>query len=411
MKILNFGSCNIDYVYSMEHIVQVGETQTAYRMETFPGGKGLNQSVALAKSGAEVYHAGCIGHDGGLLAEVLEESGADIRYLKTVEEKTGHAIIQVSEVGENAIFIYAGANESISKEYIDSVLAHFEKDDILLLQNEVGNVAYMVERARAKQMCIVFNPSPINEKINEIDFGKLDYLLLNEVEVAAISGVESPQKGFSVLKERYPCLKILLTLGDKGCLYWDGEKTYQQAAYCVQTVDTTAAGDTFTGYFVGTLSRGEDCAYSLKVAAAAAALAVSRKGAAPSIPSIHEVEAAAEELPNYPTGNKSEELRQKIHAYINGCLQTANLKELAEELGYSPAYTGNVVKKLTGESFVKLVMTQRCRAAANLLATSDLSVEEIVRRVGYENESFFRKAFYERFGKTLLAYRKEVQNR
>ena len=102
MKILNFGSCNIDYVYSLDHIVKIGETQTTHRLETFPGGKGLNQSVALAKAGAKVYHAGCVGKDGEMLADTLAKNGVDISYLQTVDAKNGHAVIQVSDKGENS---------------------------------------------------------------------------------------------------------------------------------------------------------------------------------------------------------------------------------------------------------------------------------------------------------------------
>ena len=122
MKILNFGSCNIDYVYSMDHIVRVGETQSTYQLEIFPGGKGLNQSIAIARAGASVYHAGCIGSDGEMLTELLTKSGVNVSYVRTVDAKNGHAIIQVSAKGENSIFLYGGSNEMISESFIDFVL-------------------------------------------------------------------------------------------------------------------------------------------------------------------------------------------------------------------------------------------------------------------------------------------------
>ena len=173
MKILNFGSCNIDYVYSLDHIVKIGETETTHKLETFPGGKGLNQSIAVAKAGAQIYHAGCVGIDGKILIEILQENGVDISYLKTVNTKNGHAVIQVSSKGENSIFIYPGSNEMITEEYIDFVLDNFDAGDVILLQNEINNVNYIVEKAYQKKMCIIFNPSPFNEKINEIDINNM----------------------------------------------------------------------------------------------------------------------------------------------------------------------------------------------------------------------------------------------
>jgi len=191
MKILNFGSCNIDYVYSLDHIVAPGETETTTTMNIFPGGKGLNQSIAAARAGSEVFHAGCIGADGDFLADMMSESGVNTKYLKKVDGKNGHAIIQVTSSGENSIFLYPGSNEMVTKEYIDTVISNFEAGDILLLQNEISNVSCIVEKAFDKNMCIMLNPSPFNEKISEIDFSKLSYLLLNEIEAKCISGSSS----------------------------------------------------------------------------------------------------------------------------------------------------------------------------------------------------------------------------
>ena len=151
MKILCFGSCNIDYVYGLKHIVRPGETISAGSMEQFPGGKGLNQSIALAKAGAEVYHAGCVGNDGLILIDTLAEYGVDTSYIKTVDAKTGQAIIQVDDNGENGIFIYQGANIMITEEYIDEVLSDFSSDDILLVQNEISNLRYLLKKSSGKK--------------------------------------------------------------------------------------------------------------------------------------------------------------------------------------------------------------------------------------------------------------------
>ena len=292
MKILNFGSCNIDYVYSLDHIVQVGETQMTHKMEIFPGGKGLNQSIAAARAGAEIYHAGCVGNDAQMLTDILAKSGVDISYLKTVDVKNGHAIIQVSDKGENCIFLHAGSNSMISKEFVDSVLEHFQTGDILLLQNEINDVGYIIEKAYEKGICIMLNPSPFNEIIKRIDLGKLSYIVLNEVEAKEISGFDDAEDSLTYFKKKYPRLSVMLTLGSRGCIYMDRDTKLYQSAFQVKAVDTTAAGDTFTGYFAAELLRGTAIAEILKIASAASAISVTKEGAAPSIPAREEVLAA-----------------------------------------------------------------------------------------------------------------------
>lgn len=290
MKILNFGSCNIDYVYSLDHIVNPGETETSDCMNIFPGGKGLNQSIACARAGANVYHAGCIGEDGGFLMDIMKDSGVDTSLVKCVPGKNGHAIIQVNKSGENSIFLYGGSNEQITKEYIDFVLENFEERDILLLQNEINNVDYIVQKAGEMKMCIVLNPSPFNDKISKIKFEYLSYLILNEGEVKDISGCNSSHDAIKFLNEKYPGLKTILTLGSKGSEFYDGNDSFEQPAFKVKAVDTTAAGDTYTGYFAAGLASGMNIPDILKTASAASAVSVTKNGAAPSIPNTDEVE-------------------------------------------------------------------------------------------------------------------------
>lgn len=290
MKILNFGSCNIDYVYSVDHIVAGGETETSEGLNLYPGGKGLNQSLALSRAGAMVYHAGCIGSDGQMLLDVLSESGVDVSLVKQVEEKQGHAIIQVSKEGENAIVLYEGSNGCVTTEYVDEVLELFCQGDIVILQNEISNVDYIIEKAYEKGMCIVLNPSPYNEKLNSIDFRMISYLILNEVEAEGFSGSSDADASLRHFKEHYPHVKVMLTLGSRGCVFQDETGTYRQPACRVDVVDTTAAGDTFTGYFVAEIAKGTAYPKVLELATKAAAIAVSRKGAGPSIPHMEELE-------------------------------------------------------------------------------------------------------------------------
>lgn len=291
MKLLVFGSCNIDRVYRLDHIVAPGETERTCDYAVFPGGKGLNQAIAAAAAGAEVRFAGAVGQDGELLTETLSSRSVDISLLQKTNGASGHAVIQVSDGGENAIFLYPGANETITDAYIDAVLAHFEAGDLLLLQNEINNLPYLVSRAKQRGLRILLNPSPCNDRLHEVDFACLDFLVLNEVEIRALGG-DDLAICLQNLAARYPHLQILLTLGADGCILFADGETLRQAAFETAVVDTTAAGDTFTGYFAAALTRGETYPDALKTASAAAAIAVSRSGAAPSIPALAEVRAA-----------------------------------------------------------------------------------------------------------------------
>lgn len=300
MKLLVFGSCNIDRVYRLDHIVAPGETERTCDYAVFPGGKGLNQAIAAAAAGAEVCFAGAVGQDGELLTGTLASRGVDISLLQKTDDASGHAVIQVSEGGENSIFLYPGANESITNAYIDAVLGHFEAGDLLLLQNEINNLPYLVSRAKQRGMRILLNPSPCNERLRDVDFACLDVLVLNEVEIRALGGDDDLAVCLQNLAARYPRLQILLTLGADGCMLVADGETLRQAAFETDVVDTTAAGDTFTGYFAAAMARGETRTDALKIASAAAAIAVSRRGAAPSIPALAEVHAAMNHMHERP---------------------------------------------------------------------------------------------------------------
>lgn len=291
MKILNFGSLNIDYVYSLNHFVQKGETITSDKLNVFAGGKGLNQSIALSRAGGNVYHAGAIGADGVFLEEVLNEAGVDTRFLMKYEDvRTGNAIIQKDRGGDNCIILYGGANQAITKEMADEVLSAFGEGDWLFLQNEISEIPYIVEKAHKRGMRIVLNPSPMNEKILRINLNYIDCFILNEVEAHALVREDADKDALlNQLKERFPHTEIVLTLGEKGSVYVGAEGIAEQKAYQVATVDTTAAGDTFLGYYMAERLQGESVKEALDMAARASAIAVSKKGAAPSIPKRDEV--------------------------------------------------------------------------------------------------------------------------
>ena len=405
MKFLNFGSCNVDYVYSMDHIVRVGETQASDKLNVFPGGKGLNQSIALARAGVKVCHAGCIGADGELLMDTLRESGVDVSYIRRVDEKNGHAIIQVSREGENSIFLYAGSNAMITEEYVDSVLADFGKGDYLILQNEINNIEYIIEKAHEREMFIVLNPSPINENILKLDFSKLSCIILNECEMTDISGCEDIDEGLAVMKNKYPDLMVMLTLGKNGCIYQYKEKRMFHPIFEAVAVDTTAAGDTFTGYFVAEHSSGKEIKDILKMASCASAITVSRHGAAPSIPERYEVISALESMKPKKSGIGVEQIKSKIIAYVDSNLASATLEGLATVLGYSPVYAGNITKKAMGMTFKKLLQEKRLLNAARMIKNTEKPIGDVIKSVGYENESYFRAMFREKYDLNPFEYR------
>ena len=288
-KILNFGSLNLDYVYAVEHFVAPGETISSSRMDVNCGGKGLNQSIALAKAGAKISHAGKIGFNGGRLKALLESHGVDTAYLKENEGPNGHAIIQVDKEGQNCILLFPGSNRQIEKAEVDSCLADFGEGDYLLLQNEINLIPYIMEKAYEQGIEIVFNPSPITEDILTFPLDKVSLFILNEIEGKALSGEGEPENILTVLHEKYPAAKILLTLGEEGSVYFDGGKKIYQSIYKVKAVDTTAAGDTTTGYFLAGIAAGDEPEAALERAARASSITVTRHGAAESIPTKEEV--------------------------------------------------------------------------------------------------------------------------
>lgn len=289
MKVLCFGSLNIDYVYQVPHFVNAGETLASRDLQIFSGGKGLNQSIALARAGAETYHAGAIGTDGLFLLEELKAAGVNTDYIEQRHQiKTGHAIIQNSESGDNCILLYGGANHSITREQIDRTLADFAAGDALVVQNEINELAYLMEQAKQKGMLVALNPSPMDDRLPAL-IGYSDYLLLNEVEAAQLVAKDTPMNMLRQLQKQFPTTAIVLTVGAGGSLYADAHECLVQSAVRVQPVDTTAAGDTYTGFFLAGIFSGQSPKWTMAFASKAAAIAVTRKGAAPSIPTRDEI--------------------------------------------------------------------------------------------------------------------------
>lgn len=294
MRVLNLGSLNIDYVYTVDHIILPGETESTGSRSIFLGGKGMNQSCALAKAGVEVYHAGLIGEDGKMFLDACKEYGVHDEFIRIVDGPSGHTIIQIDKNAQNSILLFGGANQKMTVQYIDEVLRHFTSDDIILLQNEVNLLPYIVDKAYEKGMQIALNPSPFNEKLDAVDMTKISIFLLNEVEGFQLTGENDPDAILAKLRQLFPHARIMLTLGKDGAVYLDDHQKVFQPIFPVKAVDTTAAGDTFTGYFLAGLSEGLPMEQVLRISAKASSIAVTREGAVPSIPYRAEVMEALE---------------------------------------------------------------------------------------------------------------------
>ena len=289
--IVNFGSLNIDYVYRQDHIVAPGETISSNGFSIHAGGKGLNQSVAIARASGEVVHAGAFGYDGLFLKSMLEDSGVDVSLLKEMDKcKNGHAIIQVDKQGENAIVLYEGTNGEIDRDYIDLVIKSLNGNETVLFQNEISEIAYAMKVAKEAGCSIVLNPAPMNEKVLGYPLELVDTFIVNLIEGQELFGSESTDEIIENCLRKYSHCKIILTLGSEGAIYAaKDERIFVPAEKVSEVVDTTAAGDTFIGYYLALKDKNLKDQDALKTAAKAATICVAKKGAAISIPKLADI--------------------------------------------------------------------------------------------------------------------------
>ncbi len=286
MNILNFGSLNIDLVYQVEHIVRPGETIASSAHQVFAGGKGANQSAALARAGATVFHAGQVGQDGQWLVDTLAGQGVDVQHIRVGDVPTGHALIQVDRHGQNSIVLFAGANAQIDRGAINAVLAHFDRGDMLLLQNEINDVSYLIAAAAARGLTVCLNPAPFGPQVRAYPLESVDWLIVNETEATGLAGAAT----LAALAALCPHAHIALTLGAAGVQYRSPTEQFHLPAPQVEAVDTTGAGDTFIGYFLHGLTAGLTARDAIARAVQAAALCVTRPGAMGSIPAANEID-------------------------------------------------------------------------------------------------------------------------
>lgn len=293
-KILNFGSLNLDQVYRVDAFVQPGETKSSLSLETHCGGKGLNQSVAAARAGAEVWHAGVIGCDGDMLFDKLKENGVNLSLTERSERVSGHAIIQVDNNGQNCILLYGGTNQQLTEEYIDRVLEDFGSEGLVLVQNETNLVGYIMRRAHEKGLQVAINAAPMNDKVFSYPLEFVNWLVVNEIEGAAIARCDYEVDILPALAKQYPDMNVLLTLGKRGAICARADESARSGIYSVKVVDTTAAGDTFLGYFLAEVLDGKSLDDALALATVASSMCVQVMGAADSVPLRKDALAALE---------------------------------------------------------------------------------------------------------------------
>ncbi len=282
--ILTIGSVNIDHVHQVAALPGPGETVADLSYARGLGGKGANQSLAARLAGAEVAHAGAVGHDGAWCRERLAAAGIDVRDLATVDAATGHAVILVDSAGENLIVVHGGANRALTPQLVRTAVGRARAGDWLLLQNETDRVVEAARAGRAAGLRVAYAAAPFDPAATAEVIAHIDLLAVNAVEAEQLAcHLGRPPDGLAPT--------LLITEGARGARCWAGTREIRQPAFAVDPVDTTGAGDTFLGYLLAGLDRGRPFAEALRVAAAAAAIQVTRPGAAEAIPAAAEVDA------------------------------------------------------------------------------------------------------------------------
>jgi ribokinase len=286
------GSLNMDLVVRALHLPQPGETIIGSEFKTFPGGKGANQAVAAARLGGTVKMIGRVGQDafGDVLLQTLSNDRVDVSFVgRDATEPTGVALITVEETGQNTIVVASGANAHVTSADVDSAEAAFEGAALLLLQLEcpLDTVVHAVEVAKRHKVCVVLNPAPA-QLLDAGLLSQVDYLVPNQIELTLLAQRSSADEAVHHL-QALGVKNIVVTFGKEGVTVFGAEGTCHVAAHRVQVTDTTAAGDAFAGAFAVALVEGKSVRDAAEWGNAAGALAVTRQGAQPSLPTRPEL--------------------------------------------------------------------------------------------------------------------------
>ncbi|WP_300584293.1 ribokinase [Marivita sp.] len=288
MAVYNLGSINADLFYQVPHLLAPGETLASTEHSRGLGGKGANMSVAIARAAARAVHIGAVGSDGRWAVERLLEYGVDTRNIVELDVPTGHAVIMVDDHGENAILLYPGANRALTETHIASALAVATEADTFVFQNETSAQIEGATLASSKGMRVVYAAAPFDAHSVEAVLPMLDILVMNAIEAQQLTDA------LGVALTDLPVRDVIVTLGGDGCRWVntdDGtDKTFP--AIPVTPVDTTGAGDTFTGFLVAGLDRGLPMEQAISLGQQAGAIMVTRHGTADVIPDLKDIEDA-----------------------------------------------------------------------------------------------------------------------
>jgi len=285
MAIWNLGSINADFVYSVPHIPAPGETLSSTGRQIFLGGKGANMSVAAARAAAHVHHIGAVGEDGRWAITRLLEYGVDTRNIALLETETAQAIIMVDPDGENAIILHPGANAEIPQVTLQAAMAEAQTGDWLVIQNETNLQRTAAKMGKKLGLKVAYAAAPFDAERVQAVLPYLDFLILNAVEAAQLEKATGQAPG------DIPVRDVIVTRGSEGADWYGTAGKEHFPAIKVDPVDTTGAGDTFTGYVLASLDMGMPMAQAIAQATKAGALMVTRHGTADVIPDLSEVQA------------------------------------------------------------------------------------------------------------------------
>ena len=224
MKILNYGSMNVDHVYEVDHIVRPGETLNALGRHDYPGGKGLNQSIAVARAGGDIYQIGVLGADGEVLERALKENRIHTDFVKHVPGGSAHTMLQVDRNGQNSIIVFADEAITFTDAEMEEILSHFSAGDAVIFQNELARSPVFMQKAADRGLTVIFNPSPMEDSIFAYPLDRVSWFVINEIEGAALTGKTAPEEILAGMANQYPGAGVVLTLGSDGAWAVKGEE-------------------------------------------------------------------------------------------------------------------------------------------------------------------------------------------
>ncbi len=288
MAVFNLASINADLFYQVPHLLAPGETLASTDHSRGLGGKGANMSVAIASAASRVVHIGAVGADGRWAVERLLEYGVDTRHINEIDVPTGHAVIMVDDHGENAILLFPGANRAITETHIEVALTQASEADTFLFQNETSAQTEGAKLASAKGMRVVYAAAPFDAQAVKAVLPMLDILVMNAVEAQQLTDALG-----GTLAD-LPVRDVVVTLGGDGCRWLNTDEGTDKTfpAIPVAPVDTTGAGDTFTGFLIAGLDRGLPMEQAISLGQQAGAIMVTRHGTADVIPDLKDIEDA-----------------------------------------------------------------------------------------------------------------------